>query len=52
MAVQPHPDPRMAEAVRWYRESAEQGYPEGQFNLGRVYQFGLAVPQDRQEAIR
>jgi TPR repeat protein len=41
-----------AEAVRWYRKSAEQGYAEGQFSLGRAYQFGMAVPQSRQEAIR
>jgi TPR repeat protein len=41
-----------AEAVRWYRKSAEQGYAEGQFSLGRAYQFGIAVPQSRQEAIR
>jgi TPR repeat protein len=36
----------------WDRKSAEQGFADGQFNLGRAYQFGMAVPQSRQEAIR
>jgi TPR repeat protein len=40
------------EAARWYRKSAEQGNPDGQFRLGRAYQFGIGVPQNRQEAIR
>jgi uncharacterized protein len=38
-------------AVQWYERAATQGYAEGQFNLGRAYQFGMMVPQSRQEAI-
>ena len=34
-----------AEAVRWYRETAEVGEPEAQYNLGVMYNFGRGVPQ-------
>ena len=33
------------EAVRWYRKSAEQGYPKAQHNLGLMYDTGRGVPQ-------
>jgi TPR repeat protein len=35
-----------AEAVKWYRESAERGYPAAQFNLGVFYETGQVVEQD------
>ena len=34
------------EAVRWYRLSAEQGSPVGQWKLGNMYESGSGVPQD------
>jgi TPR repeat protein len=35
-----------------YWKRAEQGNAQGKFRLGRMYQFGMALPQNRQEAIR
>jgi len=34
------------EAVRWYRVAAEQGYPQAQSNLGRMYALGQGIAQD------
>ena len=39
-----------AEAVRWYRKSAEQGVAKAQFFLGLMYTLGRGVPQDYAEA--
>ena len=33
-----------AEAVKWYRKAAEQGYVDAQFNLGNMYANGWGVP--------
>ena len=41
-----------AEAVRWCRLAAEQGYAVAQFNLGELYALGEGVPQDPAEAVR
>ncbi len=41
-----------AEAVRWYRKAAEQGYAQAQFNLGVVYANGRGVAKDEAEAVR
>ena len=41
-----------AEAIRWYRLSAEQGDASAQFNLGNMYANGEGVPQDDAEAVR
>ena len=41
-----------AEAVRWYRLAAEQGYASAQNNLGLAYATGEGVPQDFAEAVR
>ena len=41
-----------AEAVRWYRLAAEQGYANAQFNLGVKYNFGEGVPKDDAEAVK
>ena len=35
-----------AEAVRWYRKAAEQGYAKDQLILGDIYYLGKAVPQN------
>ncbi len=35
-----------AEAVRWYRAAAEQGYAVAQFKLGLMYATGEGVPED------
>jgi len=34
------------EAVKWYREAAEQGHAMGQLNLGVMYLHGDGVPKD------
>ncbi len=39
-----------AEAVRWYRRAAEQGYASAQFNLGLMYGNGQGVLQDYVQA--
>ena len=35
-----------AEAVKWYRQAAEQGHAEAQYNLGEMYHNGQGVHQD------
>ena len=44
--------PDYVEAVKWWRKAAEQGYAEGQYNLGVSYAFGAGVKQDYVEAVR
>jgi TPR repeat protein len=39
-----------AEAVKWYRESAEHGDAAAQNNLGVEYQYGTGVPKDYVQA--
>lgn len=39
-----------SEAVRWFRKAAEQGSPEGQYNLGLMYRQGLGVQRNEREA--
>ena len=39
-----------AEAAKWYRKAADQGYAPGQGELGRVYYLGWGVPQDYVQA--
>jgi uncharacterized protein len=29
-----------AEAVKWFRKAAEQGYADAQYNLGLMYAYG------------
>jgi len=41
-----------AEAVKWYRKSAEQGDAYGQFTLGWMHQNGKGVTQDYSEAVK
>ena len=40
-----------AEAVRWYRKSADQGYPKAQYALGFMYYYGYGVQRDRVQAV-
>ena len=35
-----------AEALKWYRLSAEQGYADAQYNLAAMYDNGQGVLQD------
>jgi hypothetical protein len=35
-----------AEAVKWFRKAAEQGYAIGQSQLGLMYERGQGVPQN------
>ena len=39
------------EAVKWYGEAAEQGYPLAQVNLGNMYYAGEGVEQNYEKAI-
>jgi TPR repeat protein len=41
-----------AEAVKWYRLAADQGYALPQFNLGLMYDNGEGVPKDDAEAVK
>jgi hypothetical protein len=41
-----------AEAMRWYRLAADQGYARAQSNLGLMYDSGIGVPEDSAEAAR
>ena len=38
--------PDYAQALIWYRKSAEQGNADSEFQLGGLYHFGHGVPQD------
>jgi TPR repeat protein len=42
----------VAEAVRWYRKAADQGYAAAQYDLGRAYDLGDGVAKDNVEAAR
>jgi TPR repeat protein len=41
-----------AEAVKWFRLSAEQGYAKAQYNLALMYANGQGVSQDYKEAVK
>jgi uncharacterized protein len=41
-----------AEAAKWYRKAAEQGYADAQYFLGHMYYEGEGVPQDYTEAAK
>ncbi len=42
----------LAEAVKWYRKSAERGHASAQNNLGFMYAKGRGVTQDHAEAVK
>jgi TPR repeat protein len=41
-----------AEAVRWYRLAAEQGYAQAQYYLGEMYRNAQGFTQDYSEAVK
>ncbi len=41
-----------AEAVKWYRRAAEQGYVDAQNNLGECYESGQGVEQNYDKAVK
>jgi TPR repeat protein len=41
-----------AEAVKWYRLAAEQGYARAQTNLGWMHEKGRGVDQNDAEAVK
>ena len=42
----------MAEAMKWYRKSADQGVAGAQFSLGNMYFSGHGIPHDDVEAVK
>ena len=40
-----------AEAARWYRLSADQGYAKAQYNLGSMYDNGQGVEKSDEQAV-
>ncbi|SPE41973.1 Sel1 domain protein repeat-containing protein [Candidatus Sulfopaludibacter sp. SbA3] len=40
------------QAAYWYRQAADHGHAEAQFNLARLYAHGQGVPRDDSEAAR
>ena len=36
--------------MRWFREGAERGHPQAQYNLANMYRKGLGVKKDPEEA--
>jgi TPR repeat protein len=45
-------EPNEEEAVLWYRKSADQCHPQGQFRLAVCYELGKGIEQDWEEAAR
>ena len=41
-----------AEAGKWYRKSADQGYAQAENNLGILYYYGQGVAKDYTEAAK
>ena len=41
-----------AEALKWYRRAADDGYTFAQYNLGAMYQKGVCIQQDSPEALK
>ena len=41
-----------AEAEKWFRLAADQGYAPAQYNLGVMYTNGWGVPQNYDEATK
>jgi len=39
------------QAAFWYEKAAQQGHPEAQYNLARLYATGQGVPRDQEEAL-
>lgn len=45
-------DQDYVQAAYWYRQAADHGHAEAQFNLARLYAHGQGVPKDDKEAAR
>lgn len=43
---------KYAEALKWYKKAAEQGYAEAQFKLGAMYRDGYGVAQDYLDTVK
>ena len=43
---------RMAEAIKWFRKAADQGYSAAEYCLGLAYEYGDGVPKDDAEALK
>jgi len=41
-----------AEAAKWFRRSASQGYPRSEYNMGMIYSRGEGVPKSTGEAVK
>ena len=41
-----------AEAAKWFRMAADQGYAASQYKLGVGYANGRGVPEDHAEAVK
>jgi localization factor PodJL len=41
-----------AESARWFRQAADRGLVDAQYNLGRLFERGEGVPQDLGEAYK
>jgi len=42
----------LKEAVRWYMQSAQQGYAPAQYNLAVAYDTGSGIQHNLQEAMK
>ena len=40
-----------AQALTWFRKSADQEYPPAEFNMGVLYAAGTGVPRDLEQAV-
>ena len=45
-------DKNDSSAVQWYREAAEQGYDDAQFNLVMMYENGWGVVKNNSIAVQ
>jgi tetratricopeptide (TPR) repeat protein len=52
LAEQYYKDKSYGQAVQWYRKVAEQGHAGAQYSLGRMYDFGWGVAQDKSQAVQ
>ena len=45
-------EPDSREAIRWFREAADQGHPDAQNSLGVAYSDGKGVERGDEEAVK
>ena len=50
--VESHKAGDYVNAVKYYKQAAEQGYAKAQCNLGMCYYYGRGVAQDNTEAVK